>query len=341
MVRKWFGGKYIEPLRHRGRRGVVDNTVAVLESRNYDPFGNGFGNTGTSQTGYGFTGELVDGGGLLDLRARRYAAAFGVFASLDPFEGVRNRAMSLNAYSWVEGNVPNAVDPSGYARLDIWVSAFVKPNTLDFIVYYGEIYPPGTGDGYIGAIQPPIGATWHGDRRDFYGGGDTSIIDGECVYPSARICGKVQYDLNNRERLYFETGTGTTFVTFVDQFTGKLRTESRKATPPDANSVSIQRWSDNDWEVGIKMTSANPLSFAGPAIDLAYAIRHLPCENKLEVYAWHDLYPWHELFIQLDGQPLMFVNDAPAGLTQSPADLVFPAIRPTLHIAYHPRLGNK
>jgi hypothetical protein len=33
--------------------------------------------------------------------------------SLDPFEGVRDRAMSLNGYSWVEGNVPNAVDPSG------------------------------------------------------------------------------------------------------------------------------------------------------------------------------------------------------------------------------------
>lgn len=32
---------------------------------------------------------------------------------LDPFEGMANRPMSLNGYSWVEGNVPNRVDPSG------------------------------------------------------------------------------------------------------------------------------------------------------------------------------------------------------------------------------------
>ncbi|MBL8166066.1 MAG: hypothetical protein JNJ61_29055 [Anaerolineae bacterium] len=47
------------------------------------------------------------------LRARYYSPALGVFASRDPFEGVAARAMSLNGYSWVEGNVANVVDPSG------------------------------------------------------------------------------------------------------------------------------------------------------------------------------------------------------------------------------------
>ncbi|MEZ4670952.1 MAG: RHS repeat-associated core domain-containing protein [Anaerolineae bacterium] len=94
-------------------RGVVDNSLAVLESRNYDPFGNGFGNTGTSQTNYGFTGELLDGGGLLDLRARRYAPGLGVFASLDPFEGMWDEPMSINGYSYVHGNPVNWTDPSG------------------------------------------------------------------------------------------------------------------------------------------------------------------------------------------------------------------------------------
>jgi hypothetical protein len=36
-----------------------------------------------------------------------------VFASLDPFEGVHNRPMSVNGYSWVEGNVANWIDPRG------------------------------------------------------------------------------------------------------------------------------------------------------------------------------------------------------------------------------------
>jgi RHS repeat-associated protein len=94
-------------------RGVVDNSVGVLESRNYDPYGTGFDATGSSQTAYGFTGEPTDDNGLLYLRARYYDPAAGVFTALDPFEGVSARPMSLNGYSWVEGNVPNATDPSG------------------------------------------------------------------------------------------------------------------------------------------------------------------------------------------------------------------------------------
>jgi RHS repeat-associated protein len=97
-------------------RNIVDNGSNLLWSTNYDPFGNGIGAIGTPQTNYGFTGELVDGGGLLDLRAWRYNTGIGIFASLDPFEGLRDRAMSLNGYSWVEGNTPNAVAPSGLSR---------------------------------------------------------------------------------------------------------------------------------------------------------------------------------------------------------------------------------
>jgi hypothetical protein len=53
-------------------RGVVDNSVSVLESRNYDPYGESFGATGSSQTAYGFTGEPTDDNGLLYLRALRF-----------------------------------------------------------------------------------------------------------------------------------------------------------------------------------------------------------------------------------------------------------------------------
>ncbi|MBL8163101.1 MAG: hypothetical protein JNJ61_14035 [Anaerolineae bacterium] len=36
---------------------MASSAAAVLESRNYEPFGTGFGATGTNQTPYGFTGE--------------------------------------------------------------------------------------------------------------------------------------------------------------------------------------------------------------------------------------------------------------------------------------------
>jgi RHS repeat-associated protein len=60
-----------------------------------------------------FTTKYTDPNGLITLRVQCYQPSLGVFASLDPWEGSCARAMSLNGYSWVEGNVINAVDPSG------------------------------------------------------------------------------------------------------------------------------------------------------------------------------------------------------------------------------------
>jgi len=94
-------------------RGVADHSAAVLWSGSPAPYGGYFDETGTRQTHYGFTGEPTDSNGLPYLRARYYDPAAGVFMALDPFEGTFNRPMSLNGYSWVEGNTPNATDPSG------------------------------------------------------------------------------------------------------------------------------------------------------------------------------------------------------------------------------------
>ena len=50
---------------------------------------------------------------LLYLRARYYNPSMGVFPSLDPFEGMHSRPMSLNGYMYVEGDPVNKVDNSG------------------------------------------------------------------------------------------------------------------------------------------------------------------------------------------------------------------------------------
>lgn len=94
-------------------RGVADNSAGVLWSGSYDPFGTGFGATGTPQTPYGFTGELTDSNGLSYLRARYHNPSLATFLSLDPLEGTPDRPMSLNGYSYVEGNPTNWTDPSG------------------------------------------------------------------------------------------------------------------------------------------------------------------------------------------------------------------------------------
>lgn len=105
-------------------RSVVDTNLNVLESRLYQPYGVEFGTTGTRQTVYSFTGEMRDPIGLQYHRARYLKPALGMFTSLDPFEGMAGRPMSLNGYSWVEGNVPNAVDPSGriYELPSMWAT---------------------------------------------------------------------------------------------------------------------------------------------------------------------------------------------------------------------------
>jgi RHS repeat-associated protein len=62
---------------------------------------------------------------ILHLRARNYFPNLGTFLSLDPFEGMMGRAMSLNGYGWVEGNTPNLIDPSGLCP-----GVFCDPNSL-------------------------------------------------------------------------------------------------------------------------------------------------------------------------------------------------------------------
>jgi RHS repeat-associated protein len=56
---------------------------------------------------------MMDGNGLVYLRARYYDSELGVFTALDPVEGSAQRARSLNRYGYVAGNPANLTDPSG------------------------------------------------------------------------------------------------------------------------------------------------------------------------------------------------------------------------------------
>jgi RHS repeat-associated protein len=86
---------------------------------------------------FGFTGEYTDANGQLYLRARYYNPGAGIFNALDPFEGLTNRPMSLNGYSWVEGNVINATDPSG-------------------MLICSDMYAANNRDGFISCVRQVI-----------------------------------------------------------------------------------------------------------------------------------------------------------------------------------------
>jgi RHS repeat-associated protein len=100
-------------------RMEASNALAVACSQNFAPYGTPFDVSGSFDTSFGFTGEQTDGNALIYLRARYYNPAVGVFTGRDPFEGMMGRPMSLNGYSWVEGNTPNLVDPLGLCALSI------------------------------------------------------------------------------------------------------------------------------------------------------------------------------------------------------------------------------
>ncbi len=134
-------------------RSEIDSTLGVDTTHNYDPYGNYIGTPPTTAY-FGFTGEQTDANDLLFLRARYYNPSLGVFPSLDPFEGLSSRPMSLNGYSWVEGNIPNVADPTGLIG--------ETPGMWDRCM--GSPLPTGQGQsGGCGAANSPqeIRGTWN------------------------------------------------------------------------------------------------------------------------------------------------------------------------------------
>ena len=108
-------------------RVEVDANLNIDASGSYQPYGTPFDVNETFNLPHRFTGEILDGvTGLQHHRARDYAPSLGVFPSLDPFEGLRDRPMSLNGYSWVEGSVPNRTDSTG----KYWFTDSKKRETL-------------------------------------------------------------------------------------------------------------------------------------------------------------------------------------------------------------------
>lgn len=314
------------------QRAEIGANVAVVGSQDFTPYGVVQNVTGSFSNSFAFTGEPLDANGLQYHRARYYDTAMGVWASLDPFEGLMDMPMSLNGYGYVEGNVSNRRDPSGYVPMDIWISAFISPSTIKFPLPYGTVV-----HGVISEIVPGLDteAIWHGDGRSWFDGGDN---------PSARVWVRMQFDTTNRNSLKWQTDTGVTQVWFTD-ISGREQHWSKKALPPGSDifgrqPVQIQHWDSESLEISVRVQSGNPLTEGSPAIDFAYAIRVLPCEEKLEIYAWHDSFPWHEVYVQMEGEELISIRDAPSGPTYTPADLIFPAIRPTLHAIYDSRLGD-
>jgi RHS repeat-associated protein len=112
-------------------RGVTNATGDPLESRILSSFGELTSQTGTTQTPFGFTGEPTDQNGLVYMRSRHYNPLLGTFPQLDSYEGMISDPLSLNRYSYVNGNPVNRVDPTGMIAEDprIWDTCVADQNS--------------------------------------------------------------------------------------------------------------------------------------------------------------------------------------------------------------------
>ncbi len=83
-------------------------------SRNYEPYGTTYSAMGNRTTAYGFTGEWMDGNGLVNLRARYYLPSNGRFMSRDIWDGNIQFPISYNFWIFGYANPQKYIDPTGY-----------------------------------------------------------------------------------------------------------------------------------------------------------------------------------------------------------------------------------
>lgn len=308
-------------------RSEISPSLAVDASGIYQPYGIPTNVDGTFGQPFHFTGEMRDENALQYHRARHYAPGWGSWLSLDVYEGILESPVSLNGYNWVEGNIANRSDPSGFSTFDIWVAAFISPLILRF--------PYGVD---------PI-AIWEGDDRDWF------TRQNSIEYPpSSRVWWSIRLDTEDLSNIRTMRGTGKSWN---DVGVGATRVvyagingiyESwGVANAPDRATISCREYGFNDLNqitVKIKAQAQNPLSPIAPPIEIDYTLaitgsspkrkrdRHVS-DGSVSVEAAIDRYPWHELFvIQTDSDritPQMVIQKAPGVLMENPGILVLPA----------------
>ena len=97
---------------------VIDPEIIL--SWSYSPYGETISSNGDFATDYGYTGEMTDDTGLVNLRARWYDPYLNQFIQPDTIVPDPNQPADWNRYTYVGDNPVNYTDPTGKTR--------IKPN---------------------------------------------------------------------------------------------------------------------------------------------------------------------------------------------------------------------
>jgi len=93
---------------------VTDAAGATLTETRYQPYGQMYWQWGATQTDYGFTGQRLDGFGLMDYNARYYSSTLGRFISPDTIIPQPGNPLAWDRYAYVNSNPVRYTDPSGH-----------------------------------------------------------------------------------------------------------------------------------------------------------------------------------------------------------------------------------
>ena len=99
-------------------RLITDESGQIIETLDFDAFGNESNPDPASPTRHRYTGESYDSAtGLYHLRARDYDPKTGRFISMDEHPGSQSIPLTLNKYLYGNADPVNHIDPSGNMSL--------------------------------------------------------------------------------------------------------------------------------------------------------------------------------------------------------------------------------
>ena len=99
-------------------RALTDASGSVVQTYQYDEYGNVTSTSGSITQPFGYTGEVSDAEtGFIYVRARYYDPETGRFASRDSFSGQMREPNTLGRYVYAEDNPSTDTDPDGYGKI--------------------------------------------------------------------------------------------------------------------------------------------------------------------------------------------------------------------------------
>ena len=131
----------------RGSTSLITNASGTtLTETRYEPYGQPYWQWGATRTDFGFTGQRLDGFGLMDYNARYYSSTLGRFVSPDSIIPQPGNPMAWDRFAYVRFSPTRLIDPTGnmYMDKDTSLAGITKDDLFNSLptISIGEVQNP-------------------------------------------------------------------------------------------------------------------------------------------------------------------------------------------------------